>query len=147
MADYRRYKGGRLRYHYLLRLPTEAQIELGALSGDFVAETGLRDSLHQLVDTALCPDLLRASLDSSFDDVVPDDEHAQAIEIASMFIALEAERTEEELATLEANAEVSSLRKELANAPRLGKGRRLSRRIRNKAGRLARSARRRVAGD
>jgi len=147
MADYRRYKGGRLRYHYLLRLPTDEQIELGARSGDFVAETGLRDSLHQLVETARRPDLLRASLDSSHDDIVPDDEHVLATEIASMFIALEAERTEEELATLEANAEISSLRKQLANAPKYGRGRRLTRRIRNKAGRMARSARRRVTGD
>lgn len=94
MADYRRHLAGRLRYAFLVRLPLERDLASGALGGAFVRDTWLRDHLHALVDRALIPDLLAASLDAADDDPIDSLEHARDATVGGQFVALERERDE-----------------------------------------------------
>jgi hypothetical protein len=137
MNDYRRYLGQRLRYHYLLRLPTEAELARGVESGSYVKDTWLRDHLHALGSTAVHPDLLAASLDASHDEVTPDGEHSTAVEVAALFIALEQERDEarKEADHLRAKANQAIKERDKARAAPPS----LPRRARRKAGRMVRS--------
>jgi hypothetical protein len=144
MNDYRRYLGQRLRYHYLLRLPTKDELDRGAETGSFVHETWLRDHLHGLVDTAVLPDQLAASLDSSKDDVTPDDEHAAAVEVAALFIALEQERDDarKEADHLRAKANQAIRERDKARATPQS----FPRRARRKAGRVVRKIQAKLPG-
>jgi hypothetical protein len=94
MADYRRHLAGRLRYAFLVRLPLERDLASGALGGVFVRDTWLRDHLHGLVDRALIPDLLAASLDATHDDPIDPLEHEREATIGGLFVGLERERDE-----------------------------------------------------
>jgi hypothetical protein len=92
MADYRRYLGGRLKYTYLLRLPTTEDLAEGEAGGWYASDGWLRDYLHGLQDHAYCPDLLAACLDSSKDEPFELDEHRTGVELGRIIMQLEGER-------------------------------------------------------
>ena len=94
MADYRRYLGHRLRFYYLMRMPTQSALASGELDGTYVLDTWLTDRLTGMAGSARLPDLLRAVLDDTDDGVVSETEHAQGGEVAHAFVALERERDE-----------------------------------------------------
>lgn len=69
MRDWRRLQAGVLDAFLALRTPMEDE-RFGA---GFSPETRLRDSLEALVESAVLPDRLRASIDDADDDVLTDD--------------------------------------------------------------------------
>ncbi|WP_239456419.1 glycosyltransferase family 2 protein [Nocardioides solisilvae] len=72
MADYRRWKEGRLEESYLARSPDVRELAAGERTGEFRHDPWLRDHLRALVGRALHPDLLTAVLDSDSTSPVPD---------------------------------------------------------------------------
>jgi hypothetical protein len=94
MADYRRHLAGRLRYAFLVRLPSAKDLGATDPDGSFVYDTRLRDELHELVGRALLPDLLALCLDSSEDDPIDPGEHERAATVGTLLIGLERERDE-----------------------------------------------------
>jgi Glycosyl transferase family 2 len=94
MADYRRYLAGRLEYAFLVRQPTERELNGTGSDGGFVYDPWLRDHLHGLLDRARIPDLLAACLDASGDEPFDPAEHERAAAIGRQFVELERERDE-----------------------------------------------------
>jgi hypothetical protein len=136
MADYRRHLAGRLRYGFLLRLPLEEDL-LARDDGAFVHDPWLRDHLHGLVDRALLPDLLAASLDASHDEPIDPEEHARAAVVGALLAGLERERDEARNEAEESRALAAT------RTPRLPLARDWARLIRRTAGALPRRLRRR----
>lgn len=94
MADYRRYQGDRLFPVYMLRHPTPDELEAGEHGGWFTRDTWLRDQLHGLIDNAVRPDLLKATLDTSLDELLDPERHYEAVELGHKFMTVELERAE-----------------------------------------------------
>lgn len=89
MRDYRRHQEGRLWNAYLARTPRHADLVDAEERGEVTRDTRLRDHLEQLIPRAARPDLLRAVLDATDDEVVPDDEHARGAELGRQQLAAE----------------------------------------------------------
>lgn len=111
MADYRRLLAGRLRYAYLARSPSVADLEAGEAEGYFVRDEWLRDHLLALVPHARQPELLEAALDGSKDEPVDPLEHAGDARLGRLFLELERERDE-------ARRETEEVRRQLRRARR-----------------------------
>lgn len=146
MADYRRYLGHRLRYYYLMRMPTRSDLTAGELDGTYQLDTWLTDRLTGLADSARRPDLLRAVLDDTDDAVVPEAEHAEGTAVAHAFVALERERDEaahraDDLARALARATDERDRARAQASMTAGD------RVRRRAGRTVRGIRRRLPGS
>lgn len=92
MADYRRYRAGRMEYAFLARHPEER--DLTSVDGSFVHDPWLRDHLHALLGRALLPDLLAACLDAADDEPIDPAEHERGALLGRQFIELERERDE-----------------------------------------------------
>jgi hypothetical protein len=146
MADYRRYLGHRLRYFYLMRMPTRSDLASGEQDGTYVLDTWLHDRLSALVGRARRPDLLTAVLDDSNDAIVSEVEHAQGAEVAQAFVGLERERDEathraDDLARALARATDERDRALAVASLTVGD------RVRRRAGRTVRGLRRRLPGS
>lgn len=94
MMDYRSYQQGRLPYSYVLRHPTEAEIEAGSLMGTYRLDTSIRDSLTALGERAVQPELLVAVLDPVNEDEFALSEINEMRPLARQFAAIDRERNE-----------------------------------------------------
>ncbi|WP_238473461.1 glycosyltransferase family 2 protein [Nocardioides cavernaquae] len=75
MADYRRYKAGRLQEAYLARTPTRGEIERGVPEGHYEHDGWLSQHLIGLAGRAVLPQQLEAVVGPDRDHPVPDAEH------------------------------------------------------------------------
>ena len=86
MADYRRYRSGRLEQAYLARTPLRAELERGEQQGHYVRDPWLAEHLRSLVSTAHHPALLKAVVDPETDVPVPDEEHAEGARLGRQWL-------------------------------------------------------------
>lgn len=77
MADYRRYKDGRLEQAYMARTPLRSELEQGEKAGHYVRDPWLAGHLRSLVPTAHQPGLLKSVVDPGTDTPIPDEEHSR----------------------------------------------------------------------
>jgi hypothetical protein len=146
MADYRRHLGGRMRYYYLMRMPTRAELAAGEQDGTYVRDEWLRDRLHGLVDRARRPDLLAASLDASDDGVETEADHQRGADLARAFVELERERDEATHRAADLERALARTRDERDRA-RAQASLTAGDRVRRRAGRAVRGVRRRLPGS
>lgn len=95
MADYRRYRSGRLQNAYLARTPLRSELEDGEAGGDYVRETWLAEHLVSLLDTAHERTLLAAAVDPATDVPVPDEEHVAGARLGQTWLEEERRAREE----------------------------------------------------
>jgi hypothetical protein len=93
MADFRRHRGGRLKYAYLLRSPTRRALD-DTSRRCFVLDPWLADHLRDLGTRAVLADHLRRVLDEPPEGVIPEQEHEQGARLGRQFSDLENELRE-----------------------------------------------------
>lgn len=94
MADYRRYKGGRLYPIYMLRHPLQEDLDAGEREDVLIKDPWLWEYLQGLMDKALRPDLLAQALDTDNDEPVAEDTHRELVDLGRKFTIVELERNE-----------------------------------------------------